>query len=178
MHITPADATSAVAAVAFLSIANNWALTRRAEKVAGGDQLWLQRKDIYVDLLAWAIRQRELAKVTPEEWLKRTSDLAPGSPDELILLEARVEAFASDVVNAKVDEVQKPWNMLRVAWGDLEAIESSAAVPELVRAQFDTPLGQPEQRMVEYGGQVEQWAKELTTLVRQELRAGRPTRKP
>ena len=179
MHITPADATSAVGAVAFLSIASNWSLSRRAERVSGGDQLWQQRKDIYVDLLAWAIRQRELAKVKPEQWLRKSGPLQPGTADELVVLEARVAAFASDAVDAKVDEVQKPWNLLRVAWRELEDLELEPPGPsrELVRRQFDTPRGQPEERIAEYGGQVEAWASELTTLVRAELRAGRPNRK-
>jgi len=145
---------------------------KAAQQATLEHRLWQRRADTYVDLLAWAIRQRELAKIRPEERTTPERQERVPDPEELILLEARVSAFASKAVDVKVDEISRPWNLLRVAWGDLEILAQPGTDVAAMRQSFDLGIGQPEARMVEYASGVEAWCTELISLVRGEMARG------
>lgn len=119
-HITIGETAVATVVVAAFAVGQGIWTTLRTGRAGHEDRLWQRRAEIYVDLLAWAIRQRKLSKRTPAEWLsEHKRDELPGA-EELIAFEAKVAAFASDAVGKKVDELQGIWDSLRVAWGDLE----------------------------------------------------------
>lgn len=176
--ITSGETAIAALVLAGATIAQAaWTTVRTGRAAREGtreDRLWQRRAETYVDLLAWAIKQRELAKIPPEKWtdIKDRAQL-PG-PEELIALEARVSAFASKAVDEKVDEISGPWNHLRVAWGDLEMLAQPDTAVAATRQAFDLGIGQPEARAARYASQVEAWCTELIRLVRSELARGAP----
>lgn len=164
------------ATISALSVVVGVWIASSTRRQAREDRLWRERSSAYVDLLVWCIRQREIAKIRPDEQSAVLAEIALPSHEEQIRLEARVSAFASDGVDAKVDEVAPHWNRLRVAWGDLELLrEADTDVPAL-RDVF-TQVGQPEERWRAAAEDVERWSKDLIDLVRGELQSLRQMRR-
>jgi hypothetical protein len=171
-HITIGETAVATVVVAAFAVGQSIWTTLRTGRASREDRLWQRRAEIYVDLLAWAIRQRELSKITPAEWLSEHKRDELPSAEELIALEAKVAAFASDAVGKKVDELQGIWDSLRVAWGDLENFRQPGIDKSAMRDMFSISIGQPEDRAVLSSQRVKEWADELITLVSDELNSG------
>lgn len=173
MYITVGETALASTAIAAFAVAQSIWTTLRTGRASREDRLWQRRAEIYVDLLTWAIRQRELSKLTPDQWLsKNNADKLP-STEDLIALEAKVSAFASRAVGSKVDELQEPWIHLQVAWGDLQALRYPNSDIGAMRQMYSESIGNPEVRAAEAAKRIKVWADELIGIVEVELTSGK-----
>lgn len=170
MRLTPSEVSLAAASISAVSIIVAVRIASSTRRQAREDRLWRERSSAYVDLLAWCIRQREIAKVRPDERSAVLDEIVLPSHEEQIGLEARVSAFASDTVDAKVDEVTPHWNRLRVAWGDIEMLRQTTTDRAALRDSF-SHIGQPEERWATAAEEVGRWSKEVIDLVRGELQS-------
>src|ERR1017187_6978031 len=68
-NITVGETAAATVVVAAFAIGQSIWTTLRTGRASREDRLWQRRAEVYVDLLTWAIRQRELSTITPAEWL-------------------------------------------------------------------------------------------------------------
>ena len=171
-NITVGETAAATVVVAAFAIGQSIWTTLRTGRASREDRLWQRRAEVYVDLLTWAIRQRELSTITPAEWLSEHERDELPSAAELIALEAKVAAFASAAVGKKVDELQEVWDALRVAWGDLDDLKKPGVDKSAMRDMFSISIGQPEDRAVRLSQRVKKWADELVALVSDELNSG------
>lgn len=142
----------------------------RTRREARADRLWERRAKLYVDLLAWAIGQRELARQSRDDWADEARNMPEMDPAALVALEAEAAAFASDSVDAQVDKISRPWNQLRLAWGDLDLLHDRTVNGPALRESFRKGgQAQPEERVATLGAEVVKWADELTAMIRREL---------
>jgi hypothetical protein len=176
MRLTPSEVSLAAASISAVSLIVAVHIASSTRRQAREDRLWRERSSAYVDLLAWCIRQREIVKIRPDEGSAVLDEIVLPTHEEQIRLEARVSAFASDAVDAKVDEVTPHWNRLRAAWGDLQALHEAATDGPALRDSFGG-IGQPEERWASAAEEVERWSKELIDLVRRELQSLRRMRR-
>lgn len=173
--ITPAETAIVSSAVAFVSVLVALRVAVGARRQTREERLWKARSDVYVALLAWSIKQRELAKIRPDDQA-RLADIELPSTEEQIALEARVSAFASHAVDQKVDEILPFWNRLRVAWGDMEMLRDPMTNQDALRQSFQG-VGQPEERWTGAAEEIERWAGELIGLVKTEMQSLRAMRR-
>jgi hypothetical protein len=167
VSITVAEAALSSAVVGMAAVGQNLWLSFRQRRWDNHDRLWQRKSEIYVDLLQWAIRQRERAK--------RVAFVFPGPPvlppdiEELLALEAQVSAFGSRKIDLKVDALQKTWGELNSAVSDITTLRSQGYDSAGVRPDWEASIGQAEKRAQVAASEVVRWADELTVLVREEL---------
>lgn len=168
VHIfTEVGAAWAAAVAAFgASGVSLWA-TQRGRRDQREQRVWERRNETYVDLIAWAIRQRHVARLEP-------TDLPPTLLDsELVELEARANAYASKKVDSVVDELTPSWRHLALAWGDFKALNEVGSDVNAMRSLFEGGVGQPESRIEKYAAEVDEWSEKLIKLIREEIQSMR-----
>jgi hypothetical protein len=176
IHITGSETAILASAVALGAVSQSIWVSYRTARWNREQRLWQQRADIYVDLLKWAIRLRELTEMKAlHEWLKDHHSEIPGM-EELVGLEARVSAFSSKAVGDKVDEMSNTWMRLQVILGDFVNLDSPNVDVAASRQMFSLGIGQPEERLKTLSGEVSKWATELIELVSAELQSLKPLR--
>jgi hypothetical protein len=166
---------SAVAVFAAVAVLFNG---RGARRQAREDRLWESRSNAYVDLLAWCIQRREMSKLAPDGIVSRLDSIVMPSEEDLIALEARVSCFASDRIDAKVDQLIPIWNRLGLAFGDMKLLTEPDVDDQAMRESFSA-IGQPEERWNVARVEIDTWSRELITMIRSELqslRAMKPSR--
>jgi hypothetical protein len=166
---------ASVAAVlaAFVALLNGRSTRRQARE----DRLWESRSNAYVDLLAWCIQRREMAKLGPVEIMRRLDSIVMPSTEDLVALEARVSCFASDAIDTKVDQFSPMWIRLSLDWGDMKLLGKSDVDDQAMRMSFSV-IGQPEERWADAQVEIERWSSELIRMIRSEqqsLRAMKPS---
>jgi hypothetical protein len=166
---------ASVAAVlaAFVALLNGRGTRRQARE----DRLWESRSNAYVDLLAWCIQRREMAKMAPVEIMRRLDSIVMPSAEDLIALEARVSCFASDRIDTKVDQLMPMWSRLSLALGDMKLLREHGVDDHAMRKSF-SGIGQPEERWELARVEIETWSSELIRMIRSEqqsLRAMKPS---
>jgi hypothetical protein len=175
-HITGNETALLASAVAFGAVGQSVWSAYRTARWNREQRLWEQRADIYVDLLKWAIRVRELVKLpTVHEWLKEHHSELPG-PEDLITLEARASAFSSKKIENKVNEASDNWKRLQVILGDFVNLDSPGTDVAALRQMYSQGIGQPEDRIKILSGEISKWADELIELVSAELQSLKPLR--
>lgn len=177
MHVTGAETAIAASLVALAAVAQNiWSNVGRTRSERE-DRIWQRRAEIYTDLLTWAIRQKQLSSVTvpPSEWIESHGPLP--SDEELIALEARVVAFASERVNKKVDELQAVWDQLRLAWGELEILNALGTGLAVAPDNLSRRAAPFEVKITELSAVVAIWVDGLAKIVTEELQSLRKIRR-
>jgi hypothetical protein len=176
MHITGNETAILASGIAFGAASVSIWVAYRTARWNREQRLWQQRSDIYVDLLAWAIRIRELVKSpSPHKLLEDHHAEFPGT-EELVVLEARGSAFASKNVENKVNEMSDNWNRLRVIMGDFVSLDLPDTNVIALRHVFSQGIGQPEERLESLSQEVSEWADGLIGIVSDELQSLKPLR--
>jgi hypothetical protein len=177
LDITVAETAIASSVVAVFAVTQSIWATLRTGHWARENRVWEQRKEVYVDLLKWAIRQRELSKLPKlYEWLRVHGHELPGA-EEVIALEARASAFSSKKVTDKVNARGVLWDQLVLATKDLESLEAPDTDKQALREMFSQSIGQPEDRLARLADQITKWADELIDMVSSELQSSKRFRR-